>query len=52
MEFSIEKYANSEKRETTPDRKNGTTKSRTNTTPGEKETYKYLRILETDTSNK
>ena len=33
----------------TPDGQNGTTKSRKNRTLGEKETYKYLSILEVDT---
>ena len=38
-----------EKRETTHDGWNGTTKSRKIRTLGKKETYNYLRILEADT---
>ena len=38
-----------EKRQTTPDGRNGTTKSRKNQTLGEKETYKSLGILKADT---
>ena len=41
-------HANNEKRESTYDRRNGTTKSRKNRTLAEKETYKYLGILEAD----
>ena len=43
------RLAKNGKRETTPDRQDRTTKSRKNRTLGEKETYKYLGILEADT---
>ena len=50
MEFGIEKCAMlNEKRETTHDGRNGTTKSRKNQNARRKETYKYLLILEVDT---
>ena len=44
-------HANNEKRETTHDRKNRTTKSRKIREPGEKETCKYLGILEAEIIN-
>ena len=43
------RHANNEKRETTHDRMNGTTKSRKIRTLAEKETYKYLGKLEAHT---
>ena len=51
MEFGIEKWAMLIMRcgETTNDGRNRTTKSRKNRMLGEKETYKYLEILEADT---
>ena len=42
-------YASNEKRQTKPDRRNGTPKSNKIRTFGKKETYKYLGILEADT---
>ena len=42
-------HGNNEKRETTHEGRNVTTKLRKNRTHGDKETYKYLRILEADT---
>ena len=42
-------HANNEKRKTTNDRRNRTTKSRKIRTFGEKENYMYLIILEADT---
>ena len=41
-------YANNEKRKTTNDGRIRITKSRKIRTPGKKETYKYLGILEAD----
>ena len=42
-------HVSKEKRQTTNDRRNRTTKSRKISTPGEKETSKYLGIMEADT---
>ena len=43
------RHASNEKRQTTSDGENRTTKSRKNRTLGEKETYIYLGTLEADT---